>query len=234
MFSTPRKTAKKTAKTTASTNLQSRPLASKPLKPTFQRDGQYSQPSLSQTSLNSPPLHRRPAPPRSAPTHLQTPTYLQTATRLQTTTTLQSPADGTVPFPQRPGASTVVRPFPAPRSQPPWLHFLLNVHRSSLLITFTLVGATLLVYGNIVATQQTWSRELSRQQVRDRQERQMQTAIEAIKTQLAKQAELPTSGLVPRSPQTQITVPMAPAGSGQPNQVQIPGATVVPPRSIGY
>lgn len=200
----PRKTSKKTAKTTP------------------------------QTKLNSPAPSRRPAPPRSAPTRLQTATHLQTATRLQTATTLQSPATGTVPFPQRAGTHTVVSPFPKPRSQPPWLHVLLNVHRSSLLITFTLVGATLLVYGNIVATQQVWSRELSRQQVRERQERQMQTAIEAIKTQLAKQAELPTSGLVPRSPETQLTVPMAPAGSGQPNQAQIPGATVVPPRSIGY
>ena len=231
MFSTPRKTAKKTVKTTTQTNLpsnlRSRPLASKPLKPTSQWDGPYSPPSLSPTLLKDP-LHRRTAAPRYAPTHLQT------ATRLQTNTTLQSPEPDTVLFPPHSGTNTVVRPFPTPRSQPRWLHLLLKVHRSSLLVAFTLVGATLLVYGNIVATQQVWSRELSHQQVRDRQERQMQTAIEAIKTQLAKQAELPTSGLVPRSPQTQVTVPIAPAGSGQPNRVQIPGAVVVPPRSIGY
>ncbi len=231
MFSTPRKTAQKTTKTTTPTNLRSnlrtRPLASKSFRPGSQMGGQYSQTSLSPTLPNSVP-HRRPAVPGYAPTHLQT------ATRLQTNTTLQSPAPETIPFPQRSNPNSVVRPFPAPRSQPPWLHLLLNVHRSSLLVTFTLVGATLLVYGNIVSTQQTWSRELSRQHVQERQERQMKTAIEAIKTQLAKQAELPTSGLVPRSPQTQITVPMVPSRSGQPNQVQLPGAVVVPPRSIGY
>jgi hypothetical protein len=140
----------------------------------------------------------------------------------------------TSPFRPETGANTVVRSFPQRRSLPLWLHLLLQAQRSSLLVAFVLTGATLWVYGSIVSTQQIWSREVSQQQIHDRQERQMQTAIEAMKTQLAKQAEQPTSGLVPRSPDSQITVPMAPAGSGQPNQAPIPGAAIATPRAIGY
>ncbi len=109
----------------------------------------------------------------------------------------------------------------------------MRLQRGSLLVTFLLAGSVLLVYGTTVYTQQRWSQGYRQLQEAQRQERQMQTAAEAMKDQLAKQAEHPKSGLVPKSPETQIIVPLAPASAEKPNQTFGAPATA-PSSAVGY
>ncbi len=176
---------------------------------------------------------------QSGQTQLQSPTQLQDGrTRLQMATQLQDPQRQTPASPsaspQRSVQRSVVRPFPRQRSLPLWLRLLMRLQRSSMVAAFILAGLTVIVYSGTVYTQQRWSQGYHKLQEADRQERQMQTAAEAMKDQLAKQAEKPTSGLVPQSPDMQIVVPIAAASSGKPNQSPVPQPAPTSNAAIGY
>jgi hypothetical protein len=101
----------------------------------------------------------------------------------------------------------------SPRPEPIWLSSLLFLQRSSDLITFLLIAATLTIYSWTVYTQQQWTREYRKLETLQRQERQMTTANAAIKDQLAQQAESTATGLVTPTPANTIFLPPAPQRS---------------------
>lgn len=111
--------------------------------------------------------------------------------------------------PVRPMPS-VVRRLPVSRPIPIWLRWLIRLQRGSLVVVFLLAMATLLVYGSTVYTQQRWGEDFHKLKRLQRSERQLVAAGEMLKNQLAKQAELPTSGMVPRTTENTIFLPSSP------------------------
>lgn len=92
---------------------------------------------------------------------------------------------------------------------PAWLRTLAFLQRGSDLATFLLVVATITVYSWTVYTQQHWAREYRKLETLQRNERNLTTANEAIKDQLAQQAEQPATGLV--TPNQVNTIVLQPA-----------------------
>jgi hypothetical protein len=80
-----------------------------------------------------------------------------------------------------------------------WLRLLMQLQRGSVIVTFVLVTAALVVYGSTIYMQQHWSKEYNKLKSMQRSERQMIAAGELMKNQLIQQAEQPGSGLVPRT-----------------------------------
>lgn len=100
---------------------------------------------------------------------------------------------------------------------------------------FVLVVAALVVYGSMVYTQQLWSKEYSNLKKMQRNEREMVAANEALKNQLAQQAERPESGLIPRSPAAMLIVPAAPERPAPTaNQAIAPSPKSYPETPMGY
>lgn len=119
-------------------------------------------------------------------------------------------------------------------TQPIWLSSLLFLQRSSDIITFFLVAATLTIYSWTVYTQQQWSQEYGKLQKLQRDERQLTTANAVIKDQLAQQAEKPGTGLVPPTQANTIFLQPAPQRPfhATPNQSTEPEPPQLPP--LGY
>lgn len=119
-------------------------------------------------------------------------------------------------------------------AQPLWLSSLLFLQRSSDIITFFLVAATLTIYSWTVYTQQQWSQEYGKLQKLQRDERQLTTTNAVIKDQLAQQAEKPGTGLVPPTQANTIFLQPAPQRPFHPtpNQSTEPEPPQMPP--LGY
>lgn len=96
--------------------------------------------------------------------------------------------------------SQSVKFMPAPSSPPMWLDSLVGVQRSSTVLTLVLVAACLSVYGWTVYCQQMWGKESRKLENLRRQEQQLTVANAVMKHQIAKQAELPGTELVPPDP----------------------------------
>jgi hypothetical protein len=111
------------------------------------------------------------------------------------------------------------------------------MQRVSVITTFVLVTATLLVYSSTMYTQQLWSKEYRRLEQLKRQERQLTTSGEILKHQLAGQAERPGSGLVPKTATSTIFLKPAPlrqtpaVRTGPPKVEPLQPA---PPTPLGY
>ncbi|NEQ22655.1 MAG: hypothetical protein F6K28_26435 [Microcoleus sp. SIO2G3] len=106
---------------------------------------------------------------------------------------------------------STVRSLPVTRSTPKWLRLLILTQRSSSIVTFALVGLTLAVYGWTVYAQELWGRQYRQLEALQRQERQLTTANEALKQNLAQQAEQPNSRLTAPNPSSMIFLqPAAP------------------------
>lgn len=129
-----------------------------------------------------------------------------------------------------PSRSAVVRALPASRSMPSWLRLLLVAHRGSSIVTFLLITAVLTIYGWTVQTQQIWGREYSRLEDLQRQERQIITANEVLKDNIALQAEDPASGSVAPTPDNAVYLDPAPL---RPARAIAPAAAVDAPVSTG-
>lgn len=115
---------------------------------------------------------------------------------------------------------------------PAWLRSLLLMQRGSSVVTFCLIAATLAVYAWTVYTQQMWAREYNKLEALQRNERQMTTANEVLKNQLAQQAERPGTGLVSPTPDKTIFLPPAPQ-----RQSKVTSAAIAQPASktpLGY
>ncbi|NJN85184.1 MAG: hypothetical protein HC881_01205 [Leptolyngbyaceae cyanobacterium SL_7_1] len=121
--------------------------------------------------------------------------------------------------------------LPADRSNPMWLRGLLVAQRGSTLITFCLSVAALAVYSWTVYSQQLWGREYQRLETLQRNERQLMTASESLKNQLATQAETSESGLILPNSENTIFLQTAPVRQISPATVATPSAS---PKPLGY
>lgn len=98
---------------------------------------------------------------------------------------------------------------------PAWLRMIVFLQRGSDLVTFLLVFVTLTVYSWTVYTQQHWAKEYRKLETLQRNERNLTTANEAIKDQLAQEAEKPATGLVTPNKVNTIVLQPAPQRSLQ-------------------
>ena len=120
------------------------------------------------------------------------------------------------------------------RPEPSWLSLLLFLQRSSDIITFLLIAATLTIYSWTVYTQQQWTREYRKLQTLQRQERQMTTANATLKDQLAQQAENVATGLVTPTPANTIFLPPAPQRSSHTTPTKVPDSQSSARTPLGY
>lgn len=109
-----------------------------------------------------------------------------------------------------PQSQVGVARLPRPKALPVWLRLLVKLQRGSLLVAFVLVIAALAAYGRTVYLQQLWSREYGELEKLQRSERELMTAIEALKNHSAAQAGLSSNNLVAQSPGNTIFLPPAP------------------------
>lgn len=117
---------------------------------------------------------------------------------------------------------------------PRWLSSLLFLKRSSDLVTFLLVTTTLTIYSWTVYTQQQWTRDYRKLENLQRQERQLTTANEVMKNQLAQQAEKPATGLVPPTQTNAIFLPPAQERKSSTTQTQATDSEPVAKSPLGY
>lgn len=120
------------------------------------------------------------------------------------------------------------------RVTPAWLSPLLILQRSSDVVSFVLISATLALYSLTVYTQQQWAQEYRKLENLQRNERHLTTTNAVIKDQLAQQAEKPATGLVTPTPANTIFLPPAPQrkSSTAPTQMADPEPAAKAP--LGY
>jgi hypothetical protein len=120
------------------------------------------------------------------------------------------------------------------RVTPAWLSPLLILQRSSDVVSFVLISATLALYSWTVYTQQQWAQEYHKLENLQRNERHLTTTNAVIKDQLAQQAEKPATGLVTPTPANTIFLPPAPQrkSSTAPTQMAAPEPAAKAP--LGY
>ena len=106
--------------------------------------------------------------------------------------------------------SQSVERLPSKRSLPLWLRTLLFLQRSSSVASFCLISVTLALYAWTVYSQQRWSQEYRKLETLQRNERHLTATNEAIKNQLAQQAERPDAGLVAPNPANMLFLSPAP------------------------
>lgn len=102
--------------------------------------------------------------------------------------------------------SPAIPVVPDSESLPVWLLRWQRFQRYSSIAAFLLVATNLVVYGWTVYAQQLWGQNSKNLQELQRQERQITTANEVIKNNMAKEAEKPGAGLVAPTPSRTIFV----------------------------
>lgn len=125
----------------------------------------------------------------------------------------RSQASGSAPSRRRRNLQVVTNSpaqFPVPEL-PTALKVLQDFQQTTSFVTFLLVFATLGFYGWTVYTPIRWTQEYNKLQHLQQSERQLRLNTEALKQQLALQAEKPGSGLVKVAPQQNIFLPAAPS-----------------------
>jgi len=142
---------------------------------------------------------------------------IQVATSVRNSQSFQSPLAAVPAAP----AQSAIRKLPTARPVPNWLRLLIQAQRGSLIVTFALVIATLIVYGGTVYMQQLWSKEYRKLKTMQRSERQMLAASEVLKNQIIQQAESPNSGLVAKSPQHTLILESAPIRTVKPALIPV-------------
>ncbi len=110
---------------------------------------------------------------------------------------------------RKPNYSQEKRVIIKPRKQTPtswqmrlpiWFLYLRSLQRRLGIATYILIAGMLVVYSSTVYLQQKWSEEYRKLENLQRYERQLTTANEVIKNQLAKEAEQPATELIPPNP----------------------------------
>lgn len=109
-------------------------------------------------------------------------------------------------------------------SLPVKLQAMMLVHRGASAITCCLVTAALAAYGWTVCIPKIWSHEYRELESLQRHERQLTETNEALKNQLARQAE--HSGLVQSNPSQSIFLNPTAAHPSQPSQLETAKATL--------
>jgi hypothetical protein len=100
--------------------------------------------------------------------------------------------------------TTIAPPQP---QLPTALQVLLGFQQATSLITLGVVGIVLGIYGWTVYTPLLWSQEYQQLKALQKTERQLIANTEAIKHQLAQEADRPSSGLVNPRPDQNIFLP---------------------------
>jgi hypothetical protein len=103
--------------------------------------------------------------------------------------------------------------MPSAQAIPSWLERLYSIHRYSSISAFLLVIVTLVVYGLTVYSQELWSQSYRKLQNLNRQERQLMTTNEVLKSNMAKQAQKQPEKLLSPTPDRMIFVTPAPVTS---------------------
>jgi len=137
---------------------------------------------------------------------------------------------------QPPASQTVARrmvQLPAHPASPLWVRVLTVAQRTSTVVTFSLVASALTVYGWTVYSQQMWGKEYQRLEALQRQERQLTTANEVLKDQMAQEAEDPASGLSIPDPTHAIFLQPAPLVQPAPVQAA-PAPKPIQTAPLGY
>lgn len=128
-----------------------------------------------------------------------------------------------------------VRQLPKPQPWPLWLRAMIGVNRGASLLTLSLTSAVLIIYSQTVYSQQLWNREYRNLEVLQRHERQLISTNEALKEQIAQQAERPATGLVPATPANAIFLqPAAQRSLPAPVDVDSPKLEAPPTAPVGY
>lgn len=141
----------------------------------------------------------------------------------------------TLPVPTSPTAVNqhVVTSLPQTQAPPAWLKLLIRAQHASSVAVLGLVVATLAVYGWTVYVQQRWGQEYQRFETLKKQERQLISGNEALKNDIARQAESPTSGLIVPDPTNAVfltpAAPRAPEAPDRPFSSQS-----IPAKPLGY
>jgi hypothetical protein len=113
------------------------------------------------------------------------------------------------------------------------LQWLIRAQRISSVTTFFLIISILTVYGWTVYVQQRWGQQYSKFESLKKQERQLISGNEALKNQMAQQAESPNSGLMVPDPSN--TIFLTPAPERPPVQSRRSSShSVAPAKPLGY
>jgi hypothetical protein len=131
-------------------------------------------------------------------------------------------------------SSQKVERLPSKRNLPLWLRSLLFLQRSSSFASCCLIGITLALYAWTVYGQQLWSQEYRKLEALQRNERHLTATNEAIKNQLAQQAERPDAGLVPPNPSNMLFLHPAPQRPFKASPSKTPDPKPSPTLPLGY
>lgn len=121
-----------------------------------------------------------------------------------------SPFPIATPPPSVETAVKVVQALPKGQPQPLWLQSLSVLQRLSSVATTLLIGSTLAVYGLTVYGESSWTKEYPKLEQLRRQEQQLRAAQEALKNNIAIDANETTTGLVVPQPGDMIYIEPAP------------------------
>jgi hypothetical protein len=119
-----------------------------------------------------------------------------------------------------------VKVLPNRQLKPLWLRSLLNIQRSSTVLTFLLLGFALTIYGSTVYDQQRWSEQYQKLETLRRNEQQLNSASVVLKHQIANTANDPTTGL--RTQQSGDMIFLVPAPE-RPAPKSLPSDNLQPP-----
>ncbi|OLP17317.1 hypothetical protein BST81_16040 [Leptolyngbya sp. 'hensonii'] len=146
-------------------------------------------------------------------------------------TLLERPSSTVMPLER---GNPSVRRLPKPQPLPLWLKFLVGAQKGITVLTLPVAAIALALYAQTVYTQQLWNRDYHKLETLKRHERQLIAANEALKNQLAQQAERPMTGLVSVTPANTIFLKSAP--KTQPSPANHPPEETEPEaiRPMGY
>jgi hypothetical protein len=121
-----------------------------------------------------------------------------------------------------------------PKPKPVWLSLLIRCQQASSMVTLVLVVSVLVVYGWTVYIQQRWGQAYDKLEAFKKQERQLISANELLKNQIAEQAENPTAGLLLPDPSNAIFLTPAPQRPAVKPKSTVPPADSYPTKPLGY
>ncbi len=101
-------------------------------------------------------------------------------------------------------ATATVERLPIPTELPLWLRVFMGIQQGTLFLSCGLAAAVLAAYAWNVYSQQSWGEVYQELQLLRRNERQLISANEILRNQLAQQAEQAGTGLVNPKPQHMI------------------------------
>lgn len=185
------------------------------------RSGDSNRRSLSQSASDSPVMPTPVTPMRRRRRSKSTPKSANSA----------APSDEATPVPD--GGEAVVHSFS--QRNPLWVTVLLKLQQGSFPLAFALIVAAMVVYGWTVYIQQRWGQEYEKLESLKKQERQLISANEVLKNQMAEQAESPTAGLLLPNPNNAIFLAPAPQRPPvKPSSPPVSPASSSAKRPLGY